>query len=44
MDNPPKYKVTYHGGIMQDDIIYVCFFHIDVHPFDKAIKKKEILN
>ena len=40
----PKYKITYHGGVMSDDIIYVCHFHISVHPFDKAIKKKEELN
>ena len=42
--NIPQYKVTYHGGIMNDDVILVCSFHIGTHPFDKAIKKKEELN
>lgn len=42
-DRTPVWKITYAGGSMGNDEIFVCLEHATKHPFDKRILKQEPL-
>ena len=43
-DNPKVYKVIYDGGVMDNDEILVCSVHITMHPFDKKVISKSVID
>jgi len=42
-DNDPYVKAEYNGGVMGNDVVFVCKYHLTRHPWNKFILSKEFI-
>ena len=42
-DNEPIVKAEYDGGVMGNDLVFVCEYHLTRHPWNKFILSKEFV-